>query len=153
LSLVGESELALELARAMSFIDPELLKGDIAIILAEAGRRDAALAQVDELLTHARDIALVEAKAGDTYRALGDQPAAEAYYRRALEAAKAPSERLHAILRLVACLTDSGREAEASALLAQARQEREPPPPPQAVGRNEPCPCGSGKKFKKCHGA
>jgi preprotein translocase subunit SecA len=21
-----------------------------------------------------------------------------------------------------------------------------------AVGRNEPCPCGSGKKFKFCHG-
>jgi preprotein translocase subunit SecA len=20
------------------------------------------------------------------------------------------------------------------------------------VGRNEPCPCGSGKKFKQCHG-
>ena len=20
------------------------------------------------------------------------------------------------------------------------------------VGRNDPCPCGSGKKFKKCHG-
>jgi preprotein translocase subunit SecA len=20
------------------------------------------------------------------------------------------------------------------------------------VGRNEPCPCGSGKKFKRCHG-
>jgi preprotein translocase subunit SecA len=20
------------------------------------------------------------------------------------------------------------------------------------VGRNEPCPCGSGKKFKHCHG-
>jgi uncharacterized protein YecA (UPF0149 family) len=38
-----------------------------------------------------------------------------------------------------------------------------PPPPPQMpfgmssrwtnVGRNDPCPCGSGKKFKKCHGA
>ncbi len=27
--------------------------------------------------------------------------------------------------------------------------EREAP----KVGRNEPCPCGSGKKFKKCHGA
>jgi len=34
------------------------------------------------------------------------------------------------------------------------------PPPPAAaasayagVGRNDPCPCGSGKKFKKCHGA
>ncbi len=24
---------------------------------------------------------------------------------------------------------------------------------PAKVGRNEPCPCGSGKKFKKCHGA
>jgi SEC-C motif-containing protein len=27
--------------------------------------------------------------------------------------------------------------------------EREAP----KVGRNEPCPCGSGKKYKKCHGA
>jgi SEC-C motif-containing protein len=23
---------------------------------------------------------------------------------------------------------------------------------PKKVGRNEACPCGSGKKFKKCHG-
>lgn len=21
----------------------------------------------------------------------------------------------------------------------------------QKIGRNDPCPCGSGKKFKKCH--
>jgi preprotein translocase subunit SecA len=21
------------------------------------------------------------------------------------------------------------------------------------VGRNEPCPCGSGKKYKQCHGS
>lgn len=36
-----------------------------------------------------------------------------------------------------------------------------PPPPPRqqpakaevTVGRNDPCPCGSGKKFKNCHGA
>jgi preprotein translocase subunit SecA len=30
-------------------------------------------------------------------------------------------------------------------------------PPPftragQKVGRNDPCPCGSGKKYKHCHG-
>jgi preprotein translocase subunit SecA len=25
--------------------------------------------------------------------------------------------------------------------------------PYEGVGRNDPCPCGSGKKFKKCHGA
>jgi preprotein translocase subunit SecA len=23
----------------------------------------------------------------------------------------------------------------------------------KTVGRNDPCPCGSGKKYKKCHGA
>jgi len=48
----------------------------------------------------------------------------------------------------------------------QQRQEREmqyqtgaaqaePPKPVRAgakVGRNDPCPCGSGKKYKKCHG-
>jgi preprotein translocase subunit SecA len=27
------------------------------------------------------------------------------------------------------------------------------PPNPQKIGRNEPCYCGSGKKFKLCHGA
>ncbi|MGH7534043.1 MAG: SEC-C metal-binding domain-containing protein [Gemmatimonadales bacterium] len=21
------------------------------------------------------------------------------------------------------------------------------------MGRNDPCPCGSGRKYKKCHGA
>ena len=24
---------------------------------------------------------------------------------------------------------------------------------PQKIGRNDPCPCGSGKKYKKCCGA
>ncbi|MFN7683906.1 MAG: SEC-C metal-binding domain-containing protein, partial [Oligoflexia bacterium] len=24
--------------------------------------------------------------------------------------------------------------------------------PEYKAGRNDPCPCGSGKKFKKCHG-
>jgi uncharacterized protein len=29
---------------------------------------------------------------------------------------------------------------------------REPIRNPDKVGRNDPCPCGSGKKFKRCHG-
>jgi len=28
-----------------------------------------------------------------------------------------------------------------------------PPATTRKVGRNEPCPYGSGKKYKKCHGA
>ena len=32
--------------------------------------------------------------------------------------------------------------------------EPEPEPPPaEKPGRNDPCPCGSGKKYKKCCGA
>jgi uncharacterized protein YecA (UPF0149 family) len=27
-----------------------------------------------------------------------------------------------------------------------------PPPPTYRDGRNDPCPCGSGMKFKRCHG-
>ena len=31
-------------------------------------------------------------------------------------------------------------------------EQQTTPPPPAKVGRNDPCPCGSGKKYKKCHG-
>ena len=34
----------------------------------------------------------------------------------------------------------------------EPEEEPEPPPAPSKVGRNDPCPCGSGKKYKKCHG-
>ena len=30
---------------------------------------------------------------------------------------------------------------------------REPIRNPNKVGRNDPCPCGSGKKYKQCHGS
>jgi hypothetical protein len=32
-------------------------------------------------------------------------------------------------------------------------EEAEETEAPGKVGRNDPCPCGSGKKYKKCHGA
>jgi preprotein translocase subunit SecA len=34
----------------------------------------------------------------------------------------------------------------------QSRQSQQPAPQTPKVGRNSPCPCGSGKKYKKCHG-
>ena len=43
--------------------------------------------------------------------------------------------------------------------LATNRGDEEGPPARKpvhvehTVGRNDPCPCGSGKKYKKCHGA
>jgi preprotein translocase subunit SecA len=32
------------------------------------------------------------------------------------------------------------------------QRNHEPIHAEQKVGRNDPCPCGSGKKFKQCHG-
>ncbi len=40
--------------------------------------------------------------------------------------------------------TYSGKEDES--------RKRQPVKSQQTVGRNDPCPCGSGKKFKNCHG-
>lgn len=42
------------------------------------------------------------------------------------------------------------QQQEAAGLLAAAERNLAQPP---AVGRNEPCPCGSGRKYKQCHGA
>ena len=54
------------------------------------------------------------------------------------------------------------QHAEApSATTGEVAGEAQPPPPPpvatfvregRKVGRNEPCPCGSGLKYKQCHG-
>jgi preprotein translocase subunit SecA len=38
--------------------------------------------------------------------------------------------------------------ADAQAQASQTPVHREGP----KVGRNDPCPCGSGKKYKHCHG-
>ena len=35
----------------------------------------------------------------------------------------------------------------------QRSKKQQPIRVEQRVGRNDPCPCGSGKKYKKCHGA
>jgi len=55
--------------------------------------------------------------------------------------------------------TDMSRyKTERTDLLSQAHsdtQQKEKPQPVKVekkVGRNDPCPCGSGKKYKQCHG-
>ena len=43
----------------------------------------------------------------------------------------------------------------ASALATDAREASDQTPyvrDGRKIGRNEPCPCGSGKKYKQCHG-
>jgi uncharacterized protein YchJ len=154
LSAAGQHEQALQVSRAIAFIDDELARADSAIVLARAGRRSEALAQLETNLESAKDKSFVEAKAGDTHRALGDLAAAEAYYRQSLTVATTDFDRSQATLRLVSCLLDAGRAEEANRLLSDERRQREAGVPVTApAGRNDPCPCGSGKKYKKCHGA
>jgi preprotein translocase subunit SecA len=90
------------------------------------------------------------------------------------EVAPAPARQLHSAAAAVASAAARAQEAPqrlpdfARALeRKQERQQREmqyqtgpaqaeAPKPVRAgakVGRNDPCPCGSGKKYKKCHGA
>jgi len=48
------------------------------------------------------------------------------------------------------------RQQQEMQMQAGAAQQTEAPKPVRTgakVGRNDPCPCGSGKKYKKCHGA
>jgi preprotein translocase subunit SecA len=43
--------------------------------------------------------------------------------------------------------------ATSAASTTSAPAPKAPVAPASNVGRNDPCPCGSGKKYKKCHGA
>ncbi|NJD86356.1 preprotein translocase, partial [Candidatus Erwinia dacicola] len=42
-------------------------------------------------------------------------------------------------------LSHADADTEAAQSLSEQTGERK-------VGRNNPCPCGSGKKYKQCHG-
>ena len=52
--------------------------------------------------------------------------------------------------------TNKDQAAQRRAAMNAGRQEREKPETfkrtEKKVGRNDPCPCGSGKKYKQCHG-
>lgn len=55
---------------------------------------------------------------------------------------------------------DKKREKEAQIKAGLPGEDEQPLPPPvqpihkekAEIGRNDPCPCGSGKKYKKCCG-
>ena len=49
---------------------------------------------------------------------------------------------------------DSSGKSDVAKTAATDTRERRPEPVrvEKKVGRNDPCPCGSGKKYKSCHG-
>ncbi|MBP8033079.1 MAG: preprotein translocase subunit SecA [Bacteroidia bacterium] len=49
-------------------------------------------------------------------------------------------------------LVESRSEEEAQEQQEQQKPKQQPVRVEQKIGRNDPCPCGSGKKYKSCHG-
>ena len=51
-------------------------------------------------------------------------------------------------MKLMADALRAGRRADS--IMPLMREEKKPQTVEQSVGRNSPCPCGSGKKYKQC---
>jgi preprotein translocase subunit SecA len=67
-------------------------------------------------------------------------------------AAEIEAKRIAAQRRALARLTETHAESGEDGEVPKPKQETVVRQTPK-VGRNDPCPCGSGKKYKKCHGA
>lgn len=124
---------------------------------------------------HNADSARIEDFASELIGAAGGDRSGSAHHLRALAreirgATLEAEEDLHAAIRvdpenaaaledLATYLSDRGDAAEVVSLLRRAGVDDDHPMllfhqslgAAPAVGRNEPCPCGSGRKFKQCH--
>ena len=67
------------------------------------------------------------------------------------EAAPEPSTPRQQYKEEKASLTDASQQ-EAAGQDTREKQKQEPYRAEKTVGRNDPCPCGSGLKYKNCHG-
>ena len=65
-------------------------------------------------------------------------------------AQRAPGAREKTIGEVFASMMSNPRAAAPAAMAVPVQASA--PRPAAAVGRNDPCPCGSGKKYKKCCG-
>ena len=166
----------IRLADVMSDADPEnaaSYQGDLAVALSEAGHADAALERVRANLERFPDDVWVRIKAADVHQALDRDEEALALNVEALRTTRDPYDWMGAAERLPDVLKKLGREEEYKSIVGRHPRPNRPraplfeqdaapslgdpwdqPPPPlssgEKVGRNEPCPCGSGKKYKKC---
>lgn len=73
------------------------------------------------------------------------------------EAVRATPAKPKQLIMHAASSTNAFEESRQSAVVSRQSSNSSPMPTQLAneykdVGRNDPCPCGSGKKYKKCHG-
>lgn len=170
LELAGDGfvDQAVETARRFAFADMQNFLGDLGWILAEAGRCAEALSQVEENLNNYPDDPWVVIKAGDVLDRCGQAERAERLYLQALGMTEDKYTQDGAVERLVPLYEQWGKPEKIDELKKRlppegayrVDKERRTPtvepgssltlPKKPKIGRNDPCPCGSGKKFKKC---
>ena len=160
----GLVDQAVAVGDALAELDQDnsaMFASDVAVILAEAGRRQQALARVEQNLSRFPDDVWTHVHAGDVHLALSDPVRAEQAFRDALAMARAredPQGIADANERLTRLLQDQpGREPEAAAAHEEMQRASRAAFAGARVainiGRNDPCPCGSGRKYKRCCGA
>ncbi|HEY6559768.1 MAG TPA: SEC-C metal-binding domain-containing protein [Polyangiaceae bacterium] len=164
----GALPLAITLTERLLVMMPEPpLRAALGNYLAVDGQTAEARALLETLLREEPEDPFVAYRVASILLELGDLPRAEQCYRDALRFAGSERQlRERAREELVALLEDQGRSEDAAAVTRAeksraARATRRSasllsPSQPITVeakpGRNDPCTCGSGKKFKKCCG-
>ncbi len=115
-------------------------------------------------------LALDHLREGIGLRAMGQRDPKNEYKRESFELFQAMKERIEDTiiknvyrvepLSLEQMEQQRQRRSPAGVQFSAPQKTAGPPPRKQApvkvetkVGRNDPCPCGSGKKYKKCHGS
>lgn len=134
-SLLGTAHRgeAADLAEAFAGLgDEKALKAEWAEILSQVGRGDDARREISALLAQHGEDPVVLLKAGAVHEALGEKAAAQDFFRRYTDSMKQASS-----ARAIAAASKAG------VMLPTVHEE---------VGANDKCPCGSGKKYKRCHG-
>jgi tetratricopeptide (TPR) repeat protein len=154
---------AVRVADAFAELDLDhrsVFASDAAVMLANAGRADEARARADANVRAYPDDIWTRVHAGDVHRALGDADRAEQEFRRAtlLVAAHGHDEDASIVNKRLAELLAAvpGRESDAAEAATLAKRSLGAALGQRIatkVGRNDPCPCGSGRKYKKCCGA
>ncbi len=155
LGRVGLAAEAEEAADALIRIDPDnesTYAADLGCALAEAGDSPAAQARIEANLARWPDEPWVRVHAGDALQVLGYADGAEAHFLAALAIADATDD-FELRSDVVDRLAELGRAptppiatrlAGAGGGRRRSRSAR--------LGRNDPCFCGSGRKYKHCHG-
>lgn len=159
--LVDEAVAVGDALAALDEPNRAMFANDVAVILAQAGRAEEALERVAQNLRRFPDDVWTQIHAGDIHLALSDPARAERAFRDGLAMARARGDAsgvAEANERLGRLLAEQpGREEEARA--ATREMERASRAAYGAsrvavkIGRNDPCPCGSGRKYKRCCGA